>query len=208
MSRAIAVIAALSFLACPSQEDSAQPVAKPQKDIFQEMVVQPENFYLGQDVEVTGALIRPTRNSAKFICKELRLPDSGPPVAGSTCVAVSGYRKAGRRTQHSHALRRPMGMKKRPDTVPGHCAMFNRSVHAGNASGETCLVVQLVIAQRRLSVHCGRRCLQPRPTCRWLARPAVERGPQPLTTPTGRSRATTFESPAISHDLTTSEASL
>jgi len=114
MSRAIAVIAALSFLACPSQEDSAQPVAKPQKDIFQEMVVQPENFYLGQDVEVTGALIRPTRNSAKFICKELRLPDSGPPVAGSTCVAVSGYRKAGRRTQHSHALRRPMGMKKRP----------------------------------------------------------------------------------------------
>lgn len=87
------MIAALSFLACPSQEDSAQPVAKPQKDIFQEMVVQPENFYLGQDVEVTGALIRPTRNSAKFICKELRLPDSGPPVAGSTCVAVSGLRE-------------------------------------------------------------------------------------------------------------------
>jgi len=64
-------------------------------------------------------------------------------------------RKAGRRTQHSKAFWRPMGRKEGLDSVLSHGAMFSRSVHAGNASGETCLVVQLVIAQRGLSVHCG-----------------------------------------------------
>ena len=94
MSQNCLVIGALSLLlACPLEKDSSRPAAKPQKDVLQEMYVHPENFHLGQEVEVTGALIRPTRNSAKFICRELRLPDSGPPVAGSTCVAVSGLRE-------------------------------------------------------------------------------------------------------------------
>jgi hypothetical protein len=94
MSQTCLVIAALSLLlACPLTEDLPQPAAEPQKDVLQEIYVHPENFHLGQEVEVTGALIRPTRNSAKFICRELRLPDSGPPVAGSTCVAVSGLRE-------------------------------------------------------------------------------------------------------------------
>lgn len=93
MSRAWIVIAALGLLACPSQEDSPRPVAKPQKGVLQKLVTHPENFHLGQEVEVTGALIRPTSNSAKFICKELGLSNSDPPVAGSICVAVSGSQR-------------------------------------------------------------------------------------------------------------------
>ncbi|MDQ3660515.1 MAG: hypothetical protein M3454_05550 [Actinomycetota bacterium] len=89
MSQTCVVIAALSLLACPSQNGSPQLVAKPQKDVLQEMVVHPENFHLGQEVEVTGALIRPSRNSAKFICKEVGLSNSDSPT-GKFCVAVSG----------------------------------------------------------------------------------------------------------------------
>ena len=115
MSQNCLVIAALSFLlACPSQNDSPQPATKPQKNVLQEMYVDPENFQLGQEVEVTGALIRPTRTSAKFICKELRLPVSGSPVAGSTCVAVSGLREKCGGGLNIHKLSGANGTKRGP----------------------------------------------------------------------------------------------
>jgi len=151
------MLAALSLMACPSQEDSAQPGAKPQSDVLKEMAFHPENFHLGQVVEVTGALIRPTRNSAKFMCRELRLPDSGPPVAGSTCVAVSGLREQQGGGLNIHKLSGAQRDEKRawiPYRVTVRCALFGRSVHAGNASRETCPVVRLVVTRGRwLNVH-------------------------------------------------------